>query len=133
MGFFKKIFSESKDYNKIANAVINVKVLLDEVEYGRQFDTSKYLIAAWTCRVGVIDVIERNSWSMTNQLFIPFNGHQTKMTLNEAYLMSIGRLTMKVGEIDDEVKEVVLSILDKKEWFYKIDSQVSDEKKKIFQ
>lgn len=133
MGLFKKLIGDAKDYNKVANTVCNVKTILDKVEYEHDPEISDFLIAAWICRVGFIDVIEKNEWPMSNKLFIPINGHQTRMTLHEAYMMSIGRLSIKVGELyDDEVKNAVLNILDKGEYFYKIDRQIPKEKKEIF-
>ncbi len=132
MGFFKKIFSDSKDYAKIANAVANVKALLDESELN--LDVENYLIVAWICRIGIIDVIEKNNWPMTYKLFVPINGYHTRMTLHEAFLMSVGRVSIKIGTLsDDKVKDAIQNILEKGEWFYRIDSQIPNEKRRLFQ
>lgn len=133
MGFFNKLFNSTKDYNRIANAVSNVKVMLDNVEYNDETDMDAFLIIAWICRVGVIDVIEKNNWPMAYRLFIPINGHHTRMTLNEAYMMSVGRLSIKAGELgNNKIKDAIMNILDKGEWFYKIDQQIPESKKAIF-
>ena len=92
MGFFKKLVDTTKDYNRIANAVGNVKNILDSAEYDS--DINIFLLAAWVCRVGIIDVIEKNDFPMTNKLFISINGHHTRMTIYEAYMMSVGRLSI---------------------------------------
>lgn len=131
MGFFKKLVDTTKDYNRIANAVGNVKNILDSAEYDS--DINIFLLAAWVCRVGIIDVIEKNDFPMTNKLFISINGHHTRMTIYEAYMMSVGRLSIKVGELNNnEVKDAVLDILAKGEWFYKMDKQIPESKKVIF-
>lgn len=131
MGFFKKLVDTTKDYNRIANAVGNVKNILDSAEYDS--DINIFLLAAWVCRVGIIDVIEKNDFPMTNKLFISINGHNTRMTIYEAYMMSVGRLSIKVGELNNnEVKDAVLDILAKGEWFYKMDKQIPESKKVIF-
>lgn len=131
MGFFKKLVDSTKDYNRIANAVGNVKNILDSAEYDS--DINIFLLAAWVCRVGIIDVIEKNDFPMTNKLFISINGHHTRMTIYEAYMMSVGRLSIKVGELNNnEVKDAVLDILAKGEWFYKMDKQIPESKKVIF-
>lgn len=131
MGFFKKLVDSTKDYNRIANAVGNVKNILDSAEYDS--DINIFLLAAWVCRVGIIDVIEKNDFPMTNKLFISINGHHTRMTIYEAYMMSVGRLSIKVGELNNnEIKDAVLDILAKGEWFYKMDKQIPESKKVIF-
>lgn len=128
---FSKLYNGAKDLSKIANTVVNVKTMLDSIESDLESNIETLLVAAWACRVGIIDVIEKNNWPMTYNLFVPINNHETKMTLSEAYFMSVGRLSMKIKEADDELKNIVLDILNKGEYFYAIDEQIPDKQKSI--
>ncbi len=132
MGILSKIFNDGKDLAKIANAVANIKNILDDIDMKGYTDNENWFVTAWVCRVGIIDVIEKNEWPMTYRLFVPINGHQTRMTLHEAYLMSVGRLAFKSGELEVNIKDAILDILEKGEWFYKIDKQIPDSKKAIY-
>ena len=133
MGFFKKVINNARDCNKIANAVGNVKILLDDIEYNSVTDLESFLIVAWICRVGIIDVMEKGNYPMAYRVYVSINGHLTKMTYQEAYVMSVGRLSFKVGELgDDEIKDAVFDVLEKGEWFYKIDQIIPESKKALF-
>ena len=134
MGFFKKLVNEGKDYTKMANAVGNVKAILDDIEKSyTTIDKETFLIAAWICRVGIIDIIERNNWTMNHKLLIPINGHYINLTFHEVYLMTIGRLSIKAEEQGDNIKEMVLDVFEKGDWFNQIDAIVPYEQRKRFQ
>ena len=127
MGLFSKIANNARSFQKIANSVSNVKSILDDLEY------DGYLIAAWICRVGIMDIMESSSLQPTNILFVNINGHNTKMTIMEAYMMSVGRLSTKAGTLDSELKDAILDVLDKGRWFYEIDKTIPADKRAIFQ
>ena len=131
MGFFSKIANNAKSFQKIANSVSNVKSILDDLEY--EPNPTGYLIAAWICRVGIMDTMESSSLQPTNILFVNINGHNTKMTIMEAYMMSVGRLSTKAGTLDSELKDAILDVLDKGRWFYEIDKTIPADKRAIFQ
>ena len=131
MGLFSKIANNAKSFQKIANSVSNVKSILDDLEY--EPDSTGYLIAAWICRVGIMDIMESSSLQPTNILFVNINGHNTKMTIMEAYMMSVGRLSTKAGTLDSELKDAILDVLDKGRWFYEIDKTIPEDKRAIFQ
>ena len=131
MGLFSKIANNAKSFQKIANSVSNVKSLLDDLEY--EPDSTGYLIAAWICRVGIMVTMESSSLQPTNILFVNINGHNTKMTIMEAYMMSVGRLSTKAGTLDSELKDAILDVLDKGRWFYEIDKTIPADKRAIFQ
>lgn len=131
MGFFNNLFSGAKDLNKVANAVKMVRSILNTVEY--EPNDMAYLFAAWICRIGIIDVVEKNNWPMTYKVTVIDKGAVSTMTLFEAHAMTIGRLTAKVKGIDDdEIKNAVDDILEKGNMFYTMDSKVPEDTKKIF-
>ena len=106
MKFLKKLVGNSKDYTKMANAVGNVKAILDNIEQSYTADKEVFLIAAWICRVGIIDIIEKNNWTMNYKLLVRINGCNVSITFHEAYLMTIGRLSIKAEEQNNEIKEL---------------------------
>ena len=108
----------------------NIINLLDH--YEEDGDFSFLYISAWITRVSVLDIIERNQFPSSYTLFVPIYGHQTRLTLSEVYMMTITRILAKADERGNRIKQNVQDILDKKEAFYDIDSQLSDEQKNIF-
>jgi len=134
MEFFKKLVSNSKDYAKMANAVGNVKAILDDIEQSNTvIDKEAFLIAAWICRIGIMDIVEKNNWTMNNKLLIQINGHHVNLTFHEVYLMTIGRLSSKAEEQGNNIKDMVLDVFEKGDWFNQIDAIVPYEQRKLFQ
>lgn len=131
MGLFSRIFNDGKELLKVSNAVANVNQMLDLSER-EIFEINDWLVIAWICRIGIIDIIEKNNWPMTYNVVVPIQRCQIRMTLDEAYMMSVGRLSFKTGQLNEEVKDAVLDILDKGDWFYEVDKQMPEEKKMIF-
>jgi hypothetical protein len=132
MGLFSKFFKHTEELNKLANAVANVKKLLDDIENNSYTDLGDWLVIAWVCRVGIIDIIENGDMLMSYKVYIPINGHNTPMTIQEAYLMSVGRLSFKSGQLSGEYRDAISSVLDKGYMFDEIDNIIPEDKKKIF-
>lgn len=123
MGLFSNIFGQAKELTKLGNAVANVKNMLDQYEIDP--DTTFLLCAAWVCKVGVIDVMARNNWTPNNTVYVPINGHQTKMYMTEVLGITVGRLKSKVSELYDYSEEqLIADILDGGKSFHEIDSQI---------
>ncbi len=131
MGYFSNLFKHTKALNKIANAVGNVKIMLDNIEYKSNPDLEDYLLVAWICRVGIMDVMDVEPMRMDYSIYVKINGHNTKMTIHEAYMMSVGRLSLKAGQLSDDFKKAILNVLDKGEWFEKIDKVIPADKRAI--
>lgn len=131
MGIFSKLKRTGADLTKVANAVVNIKQLLDNQEYV-EFEPEEWLLVSWVCRVGIIDIIERNNWPMSYKVFVPFNNKHIRMTLNEAYMMSVGRLLNKAGYLENELEDAILDVLDKGDIFFEVDRDIPQEKKNIF-
>lgn len=130
MGLFSDLLNGPKELTKITTGVVNIKNVLDEYENDPDFT---YLcLAAWIGRVAIIDVMDKNNYPFTYSLYVPVQGHQIKMTLHEAYMTSIGRLSVKAGKLSDREKDYILEILDKGNAFYEIDKQISLEQKELF-
>ena len=123
MGLFSNIFGQAKELTKLGNAVANVKNMLDQYEIDP--DTTFLMCDAWVCKVGVIDVKARNNWTPNNTVYVPINGHQTKMYMTEVLGITVGRLKSKVSELYDYSEEqLIADILDGGKSFHEIDSQI---------
>lgn len=133
MGFFSKLTQHTKALNKIANAVANVKVMLDSIENTYNPGIGNYLVAAWVCRAGILDIMESAEILGEYSIHVPINGHFTKMSVDEACMMSIGRLSIKAGTLDSASKDAIMDVLEKGQMFYKIDKQIPSDKKALFQ
>ncbi len=132
MGIFSNLFGQAKELTKLGNAVANVKHLLDEYEYDD--DVSYLLASAWICKVGVLDMIEKNNWAPNYIVFVPINGHQTKMTMMEVQLTTITRLMNKVKNTGDkELEDKIDDILDGGPAFYEITAQLPQEMKDVIE
>lgn len=130
MGLFSKIFGGAKGLTKISNGVANVTNMLDE--YESDPDLTYLYVSAWITRVAVIDVVEANEFPSHYTLYAPIHGNQTKMTIMEAYGLTITRVVSKALERSSRIHDYVQDILDKKEAFYEIDRQLPEEQKRIF-
>lgn len=127
MGLFSKIFGGAKELTKISNGVANVTNMLDEYESNP--DLTYLYVSAWITRVAVIDVVEANEFPSHYALYAPIHGNQTKMTIMEAYGLTITRVVSKALERSSRIHDYVQDILDKKEAFYEIDRQLPKNKK----
>lgn len=132
MGIFSKLVQGTKVLNRISNSVSNVKELLDNAEY-EENNIDNYLSAAWVCRVGIMDNIENLKLPVTTKISVNIKGHNTIMTLTEAYAMTVGKLYFKAADIGGEVEDAINDILDKGKLFYEIDSHIPANKKSMFQ
>ncbi len=130
MGLFPKVFGNAKQHTRISNGVANVTNMLDEYECDP--DLTYLYVSAWITRVLVIDVVEENEMPMHYSLYAPIHGHQTKMTIMEAYALTISRVVAKALDRSQRVHDYVQDILDKKDAFYEIEEQIPSTTKEIF-
>ncbi|MGM9693622.1 MAG: hypothetical protein ACI3YC_01255 [Alloprevotella sp.] len=130
MGLFSKIFSGAKELTKISNGVANVTKMLDE--YESDPDLTYLYVSAWITRVAIIDVVEANKFPSYNVLYAPIHGKQIKMTIMEAYGLTMTRVLSKALERSSRIHGYVQDILDKEDAFYEIDRQLSEDQKRIF-
>jgi len=112
MGFFSNIFKQGKELSKIAKAVSSIKIQLDKYEQGGEIEIEYCIFAAWVCKKGFLDIIEKNNYPLVYSLYVPIDGRNRKMTLNEAYLLTVGRLNSKVSDGTEELKSIVEDILE---------------------
>lgn len=127
MGLFSRITGHIKDLNNMAIAVGNVIVLLDQ--YDATNDNSILPIAAWICKKGVQDIMLTGNMSPMYTINIVVDHRVHKMTVHEAYLKSIGRLSMIAGELAEQDKEYILDIINGEKPFSEVDSYLTEEKK----
>ena len=131
MGLFSTIFGGAKELTRIANGVANITNLLDQYEIDD--DLSFLYVAAWICRISVIDIVERNQYPMTYKLYVPIRGHQQRIMLTEAYMLTLTRIMSKASDRGTNIQTYVQDIIDKGDAFYEIDNQLPYEQKQIFQ
>lgn len=130
MGLFSNMFGQAKELTKLGNAVANIKNML--VQYESDPDTSFLLVSAWICKVGVTDLIEKNNWLPNYRVYVPINGHQTKMYMNEVLLSTVGRLKSKVSSTyDSELEQTIDDILEGGKSFTQVDSQIPQKIREI--
>lgn len=126
------LFENAKQLTKLGNAVANVKNMLDG--YENDPDVSFLIISAWICKVGITDMIEKNHWLPNYIVFVPINGHQTKMSMMEVQLATISRLMSKVSQLyDDELESKIKDVLDGGPSFYELDAQLPSSIKDIIE
>lgn len=131
MGFFNNIFKQGKDLTNAANAVANVRGLLDRYEIDPDF-MSYLCVAAWITQVGFLDIAERNQWYSVYTIYVPIHGQQVRMTIAEATAQTIGRIMMKSSQLSQEEQDFIQEIFDKGRAFYIIESQLPDNVVQMF-
>lgn len=131
MSFFSKSLKTGKELSKIGNSFVIVKTILDKLseedEEVEEFEDEDWYTIAWICRVGIIDVIEKNNFPLYFNLYATINGHLTKLTIQEVVSMSVGRLSIKATNLDRQTQENISNILEKGSVFYEIDKIIPDE------
>ena len=130
MGLFSNFFKNTKALTRISEGVANVTNLLDQFEHDD--DVSFLFFAAWVTRVAVLDVVEENNLPMSYSLFVPIHGHQTRIKISEAYMLTINRIQSKSQEVPLHDRRLITGILEKGEAFYEMDKMVPEDKKRIF-
>lgn len=130
MGFFSRVAGHIKDLNNMAIAVGNVIVILDR--YDATNDDSVLPIAAWICKKGVQDIMLAGNMSPMYSISVVVDHRPQIMTVHEAYLKSVGRLSMIAGELGEQYKEGILDIINGGEAFSEVDSYLTEDKKHQF-
>ena len=76
MGFFSNLFGQAKELTKLGNAVANIRKMLDEYEDDK--DPIYLVVSSWICKVGVVDMIQKNGW-LPNYVVQDFNDNWFKI------------------------------------------------------
>ena len=119
------LFSNAKELNRLANGVSLAKQSLDLFE--RDPDATWILVAAWVCKRGIIDIIERNKWPIYYIFYVEIDGHMTKMTISEGLMCSVSRLKIKLEKIHDlGLKRQVEDVLDGGYSLDELEDQIPD-------
>lgn len=124
-----RIFKD--DLNRMVVTVANVTSLLNKLEtqMTSYFDTFNHKEELFSCayiiRVGVLNRIAKNNWSLTLPVYIPQGLFRTyKTNLIGALDMTVDRLKRMVEE-DALVSDYVEGILERNKFFYDFDEQIS--------
>lgn len=130
MGLFGRIIKGGYEFNKLAKVIGRVIDLLDAYEIDHDF--SMLCEAAWLCRLGIIDKMEKYHFGMNATIYVPIQGSLHKMILNEAFMCSIGKLSAKSNKLLEGQKETIEDIMEKGQSFYALDKQIPYEEKKKY-
>lgn len=132
MGFFSNLFGQAKQLTKLGNAIANVNNMLDKYEDDN--DPSFLVVSSWICKVGVIDMIQKNGWLPNYVVYVPIKRHQTKMSMGEVQMITIGRLMKKVSDYGDvDLEEKIRDVLEGGPTFYEVDSKLPQQVKDIIE
>lgn len=130
MGFLSSLFGGAKELTKLGNAAANVKNMLDA--YESDPDVSYLYSAAWICKVGIIDLINKNNWAPNYIVFLPVNGRQTKMTMEEILSYTVVQLKSKTSELFNyNIQQQIEDILKGGDTFYEVDKSIPQKMKDI--
>lgn len=133
VGIFSNLFGfeQANELTRLGNAAANVKNFLDRYEDDN--DVSYLIVSSWICKVGVIDMIQKNHWPPNYIVYVSINGHQTKMSMADVQLATIARLMKKVSIFgDDDLEEKIKDVLEGGPSFYELDSKLPQEIKNKF-
>lgn len=130
MGLFSKFVSGTKDNEHIANGVSTVLHFLDE--YERDGDFNHLIFAAYITRIAVLDTFEKCGYNTTYFCFSNINGKLTRVTWLQANLLTYGKISDCIENMDSDSRKLIESILDRGQVFVMIDSKFSYEEKKAY-
>lgn len=130
MGLFSKLLGGTKDNQHIAEGVSNVLNFLRDYEWTK--DESNLIMAAYITRIAILDTFEKSGYNALNICYATIDGRLTKLSWLQANLMTYGRISNFLENIDYETKEFIESILDKEDVFYEIDKTIPYDRKKQF-
>ena len=124
------------DLNKTAVAMGKVIKLLDDVQGKLSWDNDLYehkealYMIAYFCRVGILERIENNLWSMNMSIAVPTDMFKfKKVTLATALMQTVVRLK-EIVQNDVYLKNEINEILNREKFFYEFVSIFSEEQMK---
>lgn len=130
MGIFSKLIGGTKDNQHIAEGVSNVQRLLHDYELSK--DDNYLIMAAYITRLAVLDTFEKSGYNVANICYASIDGRLTRLSWLQANMMTYGRIIDFLNDVTFDTKELVESILEKEDAFYKIDKTIPYDKKKMF-
>jgi len=107
---------------------LEVKIQRDYLSDDLDCEEELFLIA-YLCRNEILDRMEEYGWAMASPIVVPMMS-KGRLTLNFAFQQTIGRL-YSIAEklfLSDELND----ILDKGDYYYKLDSSIPIHIKNIF-
>lgn len=124
------------DLIKTAVAMANVIKALNQLNIKSGFDVSdkqgELYVLTYITRVGILDRIEKNKWSLMNPITIPSGLFGVKKTtIANGLDLTVGKIKEMAKE-DFIVEENVDEILKKEHYFWKVDEMLLPEVKAKF-
>ena len=90
--------------------------------YERESDVSFLYRAAWICKAGILDKINKNNWTLNHIVYVPINGRQTKMTMEEIISLTVIQLKSKSSTLYNiNIQKQIDDILKGGRTFYEVD------------
>lgn len=132
MGLFSNLLGQAKKLSKLGNAVANIKNMLDRYESDQ--DVSYLLVSAWICKVGILDMMMANNWERNYVAYVPFDGHQRKMTMEEILSSTVYRLMDCVCAYGNKnFEENIRDVLRGGMSFDELDAQIPQQIKEVIE
>lgn len=132
MGLFSNLLGQAKELSKLGNAAANIKNMLDRYESDK--DVSYLLVSAWICKVGILDMIMANNWARNYVAYVPFDGHQRKMSLEEILSSTVYRLMDCVCAYGNKnIEKTIRDVLQGGMSFYVLDDQIPQQIKDVIE
>ena len=124
------------DLNKTAVAMANVIKALNQLNIKSGVDVSdkqgELYVLTYITRVGILDRIEKNKWSLMNPITIPTGLFGVKKTtIANGLDLTVGKIK-ELSKEDFIVEENVDEILKKEHYFWKVDEMLLPEVKAKF-
>lgn len=117
----------NQDINKMATTIGKVIAFLDELDgkieskYDIYEQKEAFYLAAYICKVGILERIDKNNWSMNTPIFIPTGFLKSRHeTIIIALNLTLGKLMMMAKD-DNIVTEDISEILSKGDLFYEFE------------
>lgn len=115
------------DINKMATAIGKAIAFLNEIEcrieskYDIYEQKEGFYLVAYICKVGILERIEKNNWSMNTPIYIPTGLFKSRReTITMSLNLTLGKL-MKMIKDDYIVNEYINEILSRGDLFYEFE------------
>ncbi len=110
MGILKALFGGGGTaFNRLAKTF---SAVYDYINSYNILSNTEYLYrAAWLLKYGVYDSIEKWHWSPGAKIFIPDHQELGRITVNEAIMIAMGKLSSAAQSLPEEIRNRIEKIL----------------------
>lgn len=124
------LFTKGIEYNKLAMAFNGMFLIVNEIDNKAksriseaEFDKipDELIMLAYLCRINIVNRMEKYDWGLMTPIKIP-NISSSRITLMQAYNMTVDKVSILA--MDLEMTDVIQSVLEKGEHFYKFEKSL---------